>query len=208
MAARGRPRTFDRQDALRKAMEIFWAKGYERTSLSELTEVMGINSPSLYAAFGSKEELFRAALALYTETEGGDIWNGVPRAQTAREACAHLLRATAEAFAGDVKRRGCMIVLSAPQMEGSSATVCDELKVRRAESTAILRNRLECAVSEGEIPSSANLDDITAYFVTVQHGMSIQARDDASRETLLAIADFAMAGWEKLVFGGTTPPTA
>lgn len=202
MAPRGRPRAFDRDAALRKAMEVFWAKGYERASLVDLTEAMGINAPSLYAAFTSKEALFQEALALYSATEGCDIWEGVPAAPTARAACAHLLRATAEAFARDEKRRGCLVVLSAPQTEGSSPSICDALKHHRAATTAVLRERLRRAVAEGDLPATADVEAITAYVVTVQHGLSIQARDGASRETLLAIAGCAMAGWENLVSAG------
>lgn len=204
MALRGRPRAFDRDAALRRAMEVFWAKGYERTSLADLTEAMGINSPSLYAAFTSKEALFQEALALYSTTEGSEIWEGVPVAPTARAACAHLLRATAEAFASDDKRRGCMAVLSAPQMDGASPSICDTLKHRRAATTTVLRERLRRAVAEGDLPATADVEAITAYMVTVQHGLSIQARDGVSRETLLAIADCAMAGWENLASAGGT----
>ena len=98
MAERGRPRSFDRAAALRRAMEVFWAKGYDGASLSDLTAAMRINSPSLYAAFGSKESLFREALALYSATEGTEIWTALPDAPTAREAIERFLRATAEAF--------------------------------------------------------------------------------------------------------------
>ena len=199
MAPRGRPRAFDRDEALRKAMEVFWAKGYERTSLADLTEAMGINAPSLYAAFSSKEALFQEALVLYSATEGCDIWDGLPTARTARAACTHLLRATAEAFARDEKRRGCMVVLSAPQTEGSSPSICDALKHHRTATTTVLRERLRRAVAEGDLPATADVEAITAYIVTVQHGLSIQARDGVSREMLLAIADCAMAGWENLV---------
>lgn len=187
------------QSALRKAMEVFWAKGYERASLANLTRAMGINSPSLYAAFKSKEGLFRQALTLYSETEADTIWRGVHCAPTARSACEHLLRATAEAFSRDAQRRGCLIVLSAPQMEGATSSVSDELKHRRAETTALLRRRLERAVKEGELLSGADCDAIAAYIATVQHGLSIQARDGTPREILLAIADCAMAGWENII---------
>lgn len=208
MAARGRPRAFDRQLALRSAMEVFWARGYERASLSDLTEAMGINSPSLYAAFGSKEALFHEALALYEQTEGADIWSGVPTAPDARSACLHLLRASAEFFADDTRRRGCMIVLSAPQIEGANPTVSEELKLHRAQSTAVLKDRLERAAAEGDLPPIADCEAIATYIVTVQHGMSIQARDGASRKMLLAIADCAMAGWENLVSGMNTAQRA
>ncbi len=178
-------------------MEVFWAKGYEHASMADLTRAMGINSPSLYAAFGGKEALFREAVKLYVETEGGGIWDQVETMPTAREAVEHVLRASALAFTQG-KPRGCLVVLAAPQSEGSTAAVCDELKARRADNVVILESRLERAVTEGELPQGADCHGIAQYFATVQHGMSIQARDGASRETLLAIADCAMAGWERL----------
>lgn len=178
-------------------MEVFWVKGYERASMADLTRAMGINSPSLYAAFGNKEALFREAVALYVETEGSGIWDRVETMPTAREALAHVLRASALAFTQG-EPRGCLIVLAAPQREGSTVGICDELRSRRAGNVVVLEARLERAVTEGELPPGTDCHGIAQYFATVQHGMSIQARDGASRETLLAIADCAMAGWERL----------
>ncbi len=199
MAVRGRPRSFDRQDALRRAMDVFWMKGFENASMAELTEAMGLKPPSLYAAFGSKEQLFREAVDYYAQTQGGGIWDKVPTAPTAREAIAGMLRASAEAYTRGPKPRGCMIVLAAPQMEGANPAVCDELKARRMENVAILERRLERAVAEGELPQGTDCHAVAAYFATVQHGMSIEARDGASRKTLLAVVDCAMAAWDSLV---------
>lgn len=199
MAARGRPRSFDRQEALRRAMEIFWAKGFENASLADLTSAMGLRPPSLYAAFGSKEALFKEAVELYVHTAGDGIWNHVPTAPTARDAVEHLLRASAEALTRGPRPRGCLIVLAAPQMEEANTAVCEELKSRRAENVSILENRLNRAVAEGELPRHIDCRAIAMYVVTVQHGMSIQARDGATRKTLLAVADCAMAAWDRLV---------
>jgi AcrR family transcriptional regulator len=205
MADRGRPRRFDRQEALRRAMEVFWAKGFDNASLADLTSAMGLNSPSLYAAFRNKEELFKEAINLYAESAGDGIWNQVPLAPTARDAIEGLLRRTAEAFTRGSEPRGCLIVLAAPQNEGAHPAICDELKSRRMETIAILQERLERAVADGELPLATNSSAIANYVVTLQHGMSIQARDGASRETLLAIADCAMAGWHGLVTQQSPP---
>lgn len=178
-------------------MEVFWAKGYEHASMADLTRAMGINSPSLYAEFGSKEALFKEAVKLYAETEGGGIWDQVETTLTARQAVEHVLRASALAFTQG-EPRGCLIVLAAPQSEGSTDAICDELKNRRADNVVILEARLERAVAEGELPYGTDCHGIAQYFAAVQHGMSIQARDGASRETLLRIAECAMAGWERL----------
>lgn len=180
-------------------MEVFWLRGFDNASLSELTNAMGLRPPSLYAAFGSKEALFKEAVELYVRTQGDGIWNEVPEAASAREGIARMLRATACAYTRGAEPRGCMIVLSAPQMQGASPEVSEELRRRRAENVAVLERRLDRAVAEGEIPPEADCRSVANYFATVQHGMSIQARDGASREELLAIADCAMAGWDRLV---------
>ena len=111
MAERGRPRSFERATALRCAMEVFWAKGFDGASLADLRAAMGINSPSLYAAFGSKEGLFREAVALYGVTEGTEIWTALPQAPTAREAIERFLRASAVSFTRPDRPAGCLVVL-------------------------------------------------------------------------------------------------
>jgi AcrR family transcriptional regulator len=199
MAARGRPRAFDREAALLRAMELFWAKGYDGTSLSDLTAAMGINSPSLYAAFGSKEALFREALDLYGKVEGPDVWNAVANAATAKEAIAGFLRASAITFSRPDKPRGCLIVLSGLQAGDTSKSVCDALKEHRADNIAWLRQPLERAVADGELPQDVDCTAVATFYATIQQGMSIQARDGASRETLLTIGEGAMAGWDALI---------
>jgi AcrR family transcriptional regulator len=199
MAERGRPRGFNRETALRRAMDVFWAKGYDGTSLADLTSAMGINPPSLYAAFGSKENLFREAVELYSASEGGDIWSGIERAPTAREAVATMLRASAESFSRPGKPRGCMIVLSALNADEANAAVCETLREQRAGNIRQLRRRIERAIAEGELSDASDPRAIATFYASVQHGMSILARDGASRKTLLSVADNAMAGWDSLV---------
>ena len=198
MAERGRPRSFERAAALRRAMELFWTKGFDGASVAELTAVMGINSPSLYAAFGSKEALFREAVALYGATEGGRIWSGLTGAPTARDAIAVMLRASAVDFSRPGKPRGCLIVLGALHADGANEAVRRDLAKQRAENIVLLRQRLERGVAEGELPPGLDLQAIATFYATVQHGMSIQARDGASRKALIAIADCAMVAWDGL----------
>jgi AcrR family transcriptional regulator len=180
-------------------MELFWAKGYDGTSLSDLTAAMGINSPSVYAAFGSKEALFREAVNLYLTTEGGRIWAGMEEAPRAREAIERMLRASAEDFTRARKPRGCLIVLGALNSDEANEAVCRELQHQRAQNVELLRRRLERGVAEGELPSELDTQAIATFYATVQHGMSIQARDGVSRKVLLAVADCAMAAWDGLV---------
>jgi AcrR family transcriptional regulator len=201
MVERGRPRSFDRAAALRRAMEVFWAKGYDGTSMSDLTAAMSINSPSIYAAFGCKEELFREATELYSATEGGRIWEYMTTAPSARAAIEGMLRASAEDFTRAGKPRGCLIALGALHADKANEAVCRELRRQRTQNVELLRRRLERGIAEGELPAQLDKRAIATFYATVQHGMSIQARDGASRATLLAVADSAMAAWDSLVSG-------
>jgi len=196
--ARGRPRAFDRAEALAKAMDVFWAKGYDGASLADLTEAMGINPPSLYAAFGSKEALFLEAVRLYSAREGGPDWDAVLEAPSARAGIARLLEESAIAYTQRGKPRGCMIALGALHDTGANASVCATLRACRAENLAKLRRRLERAVAEREIPKTVDCDAVASFYLSVQHGMSILARDGASRATLLAVARAAMDAWASL----------
>ncbi|MBZ9854610.1 TetR/AcrR family transcriptional regulator [Mesorhizobium sp. CA13] len=198
MSERGRPRTFDRTAALRRAMEVFWAKGYEGTSISDLTRAMGINSPSLYAAFGSKEALFLEATEFYTQAEGTDIWTALDEAPTARKAIEDFLRQTARAYSQTDRPQGCLITLGALHQDSSRGAICDDLRRRRAENHAALQRRLERGVAEGELPGSFDCGAAATFFATVQHGMSIQARDGASLGALLATVNGAMAAWKTM----------
>jgi AcrR family transcriptional regulator len=197
-APRGRPRAFDRTAALQRAMELFWRKGHDGASLSELTSVMGINSPSLYAAFGSKDALFREAVELYRATEGPEIWNALANGPTAREAIERFLCASAEAYTRRGRPRGCLVVLGALHVNEGSVDVARELQKYRTQNIATLRDRLERAVGEGELPQGVDCLAAATFYITVQQGMSIQARDGASRDTLLKVAHCAMAAWDGL----------
>lgn len=185
-------------------MEIFWDKGFDNTSLADLTRVMGLNPPSLYAAFGSKAKLFLEAVDLYGRTDGAGIWEFLDNAPTAKEAIHDLLRRSAENFTQWAEPRGCMVVLSAPQMVGGDPAVCDGLKARRLEKQLALQRRLERGIAEGDLPQGTDCDAVAAYVTAIQHGMSIHARDGASRRTLVAIADCCAAGWDAMVGGLTT----
>lgn len=201
MAERGRPRSFDRQQALTSAMEVFWIRGYEAASISDLTEAMGIASPSLYAAFGSKESLFHEAVELYGRTEGPALWDAVEAAPTAREGIEGFLAATARAFSRPGKPRGCLVTLSAINLVSASPSVCDAMRKERGRGQRGLEARLQRAMAEGELPASLDAGAVAAFYLTVQQGMSIQARDGASRETLEQVVRGAMAAWTPLTGG-------
>ncbi|MGG1948235.1 TetR/AcrR family transcriptional regulator [Trinickia sp. NRRL B-1857] len=199
MAERGRPRAFDKGAALARAMEVFWDKGYEGASMTDLTSAMGIASPSLYAAFGSKEALFQEALDYYRNTEGREIWGGLSESGTAFEAIQSYLMQTARAFTRRGKPPGCLVVLSALHPAEHSNTVRQRLIEMRLQNAERIKQRLMQGVTTGEISSKADLSAIAKYYVTVQQGMSIQARDGATRRELETIAHAALAAWPLLI---------
>ncbi|WP_437917513.1 TetR/AcrR family transcriptional regulator [Sorangium sp. So ce302] len=198
MVGRGRPRSFDRDAVLRRAMEVFWERGYEGTSLSDLTAAMGINSPSLYAAFGCKEALFREAVALYSEVEGAATNRAMSDEPTARRAVEAMLRGNVEGYATPGKPSGCMIVLAATLGTPENERVRAYLAGCRRAALDALRSRLDRGVVEGDVPVGTDTAALAAFYTTVLQGLSLQARDGASREALQAIVDCAMAAWETL----------
>jgi len=194
---RGRPRAFDREVALAKATQIFWEKGYEATSISDLTRVMGIGSPSLYAAFGSKEALFTEALEHYCESNAALVWDRFFSADTAREAVQSFLADSAAALTGAVADipRGCMVTLSSVGSEGHVG-LGDLVRRTRAATLDRLTARLDQAVKDGELPAATDLNALARFVQTVQSGMSILARDGARHAELSAVAQLAMLGWD------------
>ncbi|MDO3635094.1 TetR/AcrR family transcriptional regulator [Mycolicibacterium sp. KC 300] len=203
MAARGRPRGFDRTRALERAMELFWDRGFEGTSIADLTSAMGIGSTSLYAAFGAKDDLFREAVSHYTQNVGGEIWSAVTDADTAFGAVEGFLMATASSFTRGDCPAGCLVVLSALHANGATDAVRADLTEMREQNTLDLAARLTEGVENGEIPASADVSAIARFYVTVQQGMSIQARDGADRATLEAIARSALSAWDTLIAAGS-----
>ena len=198
MPTRGRPRSFDRDEALARAMEVFWAKGYADASMADLTGAMGINSPSLYAAFGSKERLFREAVKLYQQVEGGALWKAVEQGATARDAMEGLLLATAEANARPGRPTGCLVVLSGAHPDALPGGVCGELSDIRAHTLAALEDRFRQGQAAGEIAPDADVGAMAAFYTTVHQGMVFRARDGAAPDELRGVARAAMLAWDGL----------
>jgi AcrR family transcriptional regulator len=200
MSRPGRPRSFDRQTALLRAMEIFWAAGYEGATLTDLQKTMGgITAPSFYAAFGSKEELFREAVELYSGTLGVPMMNALAEQPTARGSIETLLEAAVEAFCKPGKPRGCLLVLGAINSMPANKGVQDHLRALRARRQKLIQRRLRRGVAEGELPTSLKLPPLASFITTVIDGLAIQARDGASRNALKFAARCAMAAWDAMV---------
>ena len=206
MAARGRPRAFDPDAALRKALDVFWERGYEGTSMNDLVEAMGIASASIYAAFGSKAELFRRTMGLYGATRGEPPRRALREQPTARGAIEAMLRATADEITRPDDPHYCMLILAAPTGAVENHEVREFLAGGRRAMLAEIRARLERGAADGDLTASpATLDAIARYYATVVQGLSIQARDGASRAELETIVTCAMAAWDTLAAASTAP---
>jgi AcrR family transcriptional regulator len=195
MATRGRPRGFDADVALRKAMEVFWERGYEGTSLSDLADAMGIASASIYACFGNKEALFRQVMELYGTLSGAPPRRALRDQPTARAAVEAMLRATADEITRPGAPPGCMLVLASPTGAVENHPVREFLAEQRRGQVEAIRERLAAELTA----PAGDLDAIARFYATVVQGMSIQARDGARRAELEAVIACAMAAWETLV---------
>lgn len=192
--SRGRPREFDRTEALNKAMKIFWQKGYTATSMNDLYEAMGIKSPSLYAAFGSKEDLYEEVLLHYEQSVAPVIWGHMSTEPSPRQAVWLWLERSADMLTQTDMPHGCMVTLSAVGSEGNDR-LGEIVRRLRTSGIDLLKARLLEAQQQGDLPASVDIDALTRLYISVQQGMSIQARDGAGRETLLSIARMAMIMW-------------
>ncbi|APG09377.1 TetR family transcriptional regulator [Bradyrhizobium japonicum] len=191
----GRPREFDRDAALEAAMLLFWRKGFAAASMHDLCDAMGVSSPSLYAAFESKEALYLAAIKHYVETQGQPVWDRLAEGATARAGIENLLIGAAETLPKSRRApAGCMAVLGAVSDEWP-ATIAREIKKARLDMLGNLRGRLEAAVASGELPAATDIDALSRFYLSVFEGMAIQAKDDATPEELRGVAKAAMAMW-------------
>ncbi|QHA06746.1 TetR family transcriptional regulator [Streptomyces broussonetiae] len=190
---RGRPRSFDRATALEKALMAFWEHGYEATSVSDLTRIMGIGAPSLYAAFGDKRSLFEEVVRVYTDTHGAFGDRALAEEPTARAAVERMLREAAAEYTDPAHPYGCLVVHAATNC--SSAEVEGLLRERRNANIAAFATRIRADVAAGLLPAGTDAGALARHTGAMIQGMSQQARDGASREDLEALAEIAMAIW-------------
>jgi len=195
-ATRGRPREFDADKALAAALRVFWRRGYEGASLTELTEAMGITRPSLYACYGNKEALFRKALDLYGEEKLAYMQTAL-EAPTARGVAERLLMGALQMQQSD-DPKGCLGVISSVACGAEAESIRSEVIARRAASDAALIARFERAKAEGDLPAEIDPAALARYLGAVMQGMSVQASSGVSNADLRSLVDTALLVWPGL----------
>ncbi|MFH9587347.1 TetR/AcrR family transcriptional regulator [Streptomyces luteogriseus] len=192
---RGRPRSFDRETALEKALLAFWEHGYEATSVSDLTRVMDIGAPSLYAAFGDKRSLFEEVVHVYGARYGSFADRALAEEPTARAAVERTLREAATAYTEPGHPHGCLVVHAAANC--SNLEVEQSLRDRRNANIAAFESRIRADVAAGVLPPATDAAALARHTGAMIQGMSQQARDGASREELEAVAEIALSIWPR-----------
>jgi AcrR family transcriptional regulator len=191
----GRPREFDAETALDQAMEVFWRHGYEGATIAQLTEAMGINPPSLYACFGNKEGLLKAALDRYTKLRG--VWmDEVVAAPTARDVAERMLMGIADKQTDPANPPGCLLVQGGIACGSGSENVPFELAARRAQNEDQLRDRFVRAKAEGDLKPSSDPAALARYVSAVSVGMGVMASSGSDREALRQVASVAVQAVE------------
>jgi AcrR family transcriptional regulator len=190
----GRPRAFDLDRALEQAMRVFWRKGYEGASLADLTQAMGINRPSLYAAFGDKEALFRKALDRYDTGPSAYVQEALEE-KTAFAFVERLLLGAARAQTKAGGPQGCLMVQGALASGDSATVIREELRRRRTAGEALVRRRLQQARASGDLPRDAVPADLARFVVTVIRGMAVQAASGTTRGQLQRVIRTALQAW-------------
>lgn len=195
---RGRPRSFDREQALQQAMQVFWHKGYEGTTMADLTDAIGVKAPSLYAAFGDKNALFREAVEFYSRTVSAGPLRELHAGRGIRQDLHAMLRASVRMNAGKSSAsglpagKGCMVVVSAINCAPENAEHSDALSQRRHQRRNEIRARLLQAQRDGEIRADADITALGDFYTGFLNGMALGARDGLSSTRLAATIAPAM----------------
>lgn len=195
-ASRGRPRSFCCEKALDAALQVFWAKGYEGTSLDDLTAAMGINRPSLYAAFGNKEELFKKVLKRYGDRSSCMV-EAAMSDKSAHDFVESVLCKTAEVLADPTHPCGCLSLQGGMAMGDGANSVKEALLEQRKQTECIFAKRFARAVNEGELPKHADPAGLAKFYSVIIHGMAVQATLGATAEDLTAVVETGMKAWPK-----------
>jgi AcrR family transcriptional regulator len=193
-ACKGRPREFDVDEALAAALRVFWVNGYEGASLTDLTEAMGITRPSLYAAFGNKEALFKKALDLYEREKLAYIEEAL-QAPTSREVAERLLRGALAMQTSECEPRGCMRIIGSVSCSPEAESIRADLMERRQSSQQALCSRLERAKAEGDLPPGSDVEGLCAFLIAILQGLSLQGGNGASKQQLEGLVDTSLRLW-------------
>lgn len=194
-ARRGRPRAFDREAALAQATRLFWERGYEATSIGELTKAMSINPPSLYAAFGDKKALFAEVVEVYAQTFGAFTARALDEEPRARDAITRLLREAAVSYTDPSHPAGCLIISAATNVGPQSADVEAALRTLRVAALEAFEARIREAVGAGDAAAGTDPRALANFYAAIVWGMAQRARDGGSTDELRAIAETAIAAW-------------
>lgn len=179
-------------------MRLFWDKGFVATSMSDLTAAMGIASPSLYAAFGSKEDLYREALERYQTLYGDNFWGSLDRSPTAREAIEAVLRLSVQIFTCPDNPSGCMAVVGASQTDDLSADLARDLRAMRTGSAEAMEARIRRDMDAGVLPADVDARAVADFYATVHRGLTVSVRSGADAAELTSVVNSAMAAWDAL----------
>lgn len=193
---RGRPREFDRDQALRDALCVFWDRGYQGASISALTAAMGIGSPSLYAAFGSKAKLFQEATDLYLAEDAGEPTRLLALGETARASVEAMLRANADLFTREGEPAGCMLTRAVWTTPEDDPEVSDYLDASVEQRIRDIEVRLERGTADGEELPCLEVRALAEFFDAVVEGMAVRSIEGASRASLHRIVDLTMRIWD------------
>lgn len=196
---RGRPRSFDRDAALEKALRLFWARGYEATSIGDLTAAMGIGAPSLYAAFGDKATLFSEVVQVFGARYGSFIPHALTEEPTAEAVVRRILREAATEYTRPDCPHGCLVISAG--LNTTSTEIADMLRALRNRNVEAFAARIQADIDAGLLPPEADAATLARYVGTVMQGMSQAARDGASATELERVAEMAMHGWPSAVRG-------
>jgi AcrR family transcriptional regulator len=194
IAVRGRPREFCVDSALAAALRVFWSKGFEGASLSDLTEAMGITRPSLYAAFGNKESLFRKALDLYEREKMAYVGKALAQ-PTARKVAETMLRGALDNVTGSGEPHGCLGVITSVSCGAEAESVRDEVLERGKVINRALIERFKQAKSEGDLPAHVDVEGLTNLLKALLQGISVQAGAGATRKELQKLVDTSLMLW-------------
>ena len=185
--SKGRPREFDREAALVRALDVFWRRGYEPASITELCAAMSINPPSLYSAFGNKAQLFLEAVTYYEKTYWEATWTAMGSDRNLRRGITEFFRDAARILTSTEIPCGCLVVLAGINVSAESEDVIEALKVLRLESKSKFLTRLKSGLKDGSLPPKTDIKALAGALNAVLEGLSIQARDGLSRGDLEAI---------------------